>query len=626
MQKILSLLLLLFCGNNILQAQNNCNCNQITQQQVDELRSNYDSASIYQIISKLYQGNDKNCLVIAYNIEINYLLPKKKFDKALEIIQKQEKLINSLSCKKELITYSYLNYSNYYKLSQDYEGLSKYAFKALETAEANNDKKKEFKAITFIVFLNTRQNQHEKNWDYIKRAEKIILNLDEDYSFAVNYSWLAFEYEQKYSTTGRRTLMDSAVMYAKKAQSAAFKRNDYVEIIRCFRVFESYAASKEDYRKAILYSDSAIYFSKKVKTPNNPSALYLSKALDYQDLKEFNEAQKWVDTSIYYAEKFEGRTPATLVLYAQAAKLFEAAGNLPRTISTLKLYTKLKDSVFQQQRLEKINELEQKYQKSKNEKTIKELAQQKSIYLLLALAGLLGVAAIAFFLRQQSLKHKKNILETEQRLNRARMNPHFFFNALTTLQKFALRDNDGQAMASNLSKFSNIMRETLESTYKEYVTIEQEIDFLNEYLEVQKIRFPQTFSYEVVADKELEIDELQIPAMIIQPFVENSIEHGFVGVDYAGKIAVHFAKDNKELLIQITDNGKGLNTTAKENNEHISRASQIIKDRIYLLNIKLKTKAGFSIDNAQFTENNSTGNGVIVKIHLPLLYKNQTNT
>ena len=87
-----------------------------------------------------------------------------------------------------------------------------------------------------------------------------------------------------------------------------------------------------------------------------------------------------------------------------------------------------------------------------------------------------------------------------------------------------------------------------------------------------------------------------------------------------------FSRHNKELLIQITDNGKGLNTTAKENNEHISRASQIIKDRIYLLNIKLKTKAGFSIDNAQFTENNSTGNGVIVKIHLPLLYKNQTNT
>jgi LytS/YehU family sensor histidine kinase len=239
------------------------------------------------------------------------------------------------------------------------------------------------------------------------------------------------------------------------------------------------------------------------------------------------------------------------------------------------------------------------------------------LYLFLAVTGLLAALAISFFLRQQALKHKKNILETEQRLNRARMNPHFFFNALTTLQKFALRENDGQAMASNLSKFSNIMRETLESTYKEYVTIEQEMEFLNEYLEVQKIRFPQTFTYEVNADKNLDIDELQIPAMIIQPFVENSIEHGFVGVDYPGKVNVNFTSENKELLIQITDNGKGLNTAVKENNEHISRASQIIKDRIYLLNIKLKTKAGFSIDN------NSSGNGVIVRIHLPLLYREQ---
>ena len=205
------------------------------------------------------------------------------------------------------------------------------------------------------------------------------------------------------------------------------------------------------------------------------------------------------------------------------------------------------------------------------------------------------------------------------------MNPHFFFNALTALQKFALKENDGQAMASNLSKFSNIMRETLESTYKEYVTIEQEMEFLNEYLEVQKIRFPQSFSYSVTADTELEVDDTLIPAMIIQPFVENSIEHGFIGIDYPGNISIHFSNEKKEIKIEIKDNGKGLSTTAKESlpagetgNEHISRASQIIKDRIYLLNIKLKTKAGFSIDN------NSTGQGVLVKINLPLLHKSKT--
>jgi LytS/YehU family sensor histidine kinase len=163
------------------------------------------------------------------------------------------------------------------------------------------------------------------------------------------------------------------------------------------------------------------------------------------------------------------------------------------------------------------------------------------------------------------------------------------------------------------------MRETLESTYKEYITIEQEIDFLNEYLEVQKIRFPQKFQYSIFADDSIEINELLIPSMIIQPFVENSIEHGFVGIDYVGELSVHFIQTKDEICIEIKDNGVGLQNVLKENNQHISRASQIIKDRIYLLNIKLKTKAGFSIDNV--TEKN----GVIVKIHLPLIYKTDTN-
>ncbi|MBL0358646.1 MAG: histidine kinase [Chitinophagaceae bacterium] len=188
-------------------------------------------------------------------------------------------------------------------------------------------------------------------------------------------------------------------------------------------------------------------------------------------------------------------------------------------------------------------------------------------------------------------------MEAEQRLNRARMNPHFFFNALSSLQSFALQENDGKALAINLSRFSHIMRETLESTYKEYVTIEQEASFLNKYLELQKMRFPLKFSYEITIDDTLEADEMVIPSMIVQPFAENSIEHGFSGIAYAGQISVDFKKLAGWLQIRIVDNGKGLATAPKEENEHISRASQIIKDRIYLLNSKLKTTAAFTIEN-----------------------------
>ena len=196
------------------------------------------------------------------------------------------------------------------------------------------------------------------------------------------------------------------------------------------------------------------------------------------------------------------------------------------------------------------------------------------------------------------------------------MNPHFFFNALTALQSYALLENDGKQLASNLSKFSHIMRETLESSYKDYVTIEQEVDFLREYLELQKMRFPAKFSYHLDLVKDIETDEIMIPSMIIQPFVENSIEHGFSGIAYTGALKVLFDEINDEIIITIIDNGKGLTAAPTENNEHISRASQIIKDRIYLLNIKLKTKASFSINN------NPDEKGVIVKIYLPKIYKN----
>ena len=76
--------------------------------------------------------------------------------------------------------------------------------------------------------------------------------------------------------------------------------------------------------------------------------------------------------------------------------------------------------------------------------------------------------------------------------------------------------------------------------------------------------------------------------MIIQPFVENSVEHGFSGIDYTGNIRVYFSKQGKELRILIEDNGKGLITGNQDKEGHVSRASQIIRDRIYLLNIKLK--------------------------------------
>lgn len=203
-------------------------------------------------------------------------------------------------------------------------------------------------------------------------------------------------------------------------------------------------------------------------------------------------------------------------------------------------------------------------------------------------------------------------METEQRLNRARINPHFFFNALASLQNVSSEEKSVKTTVF-ISRFAKIMRQSLESTYQELVIIEAEIDFITHYLELQKLRFPDKFDFQFHVDDTLEINELRIPGMIIQPFVENSIEHGFKNISYKGMITISFCDDKNNINIIILDNGAGKNLESKEK-EHKSRAMQIIKDRLYLFNKQNNSNASYQVEDV-------TGDGGFkIIVSLPKIY------
>ena len=148
-------------------------------------------------------------------------------------------------------------------------------------------------------------------------------------------------------------------------------------------------------------------------------------------------------------------------------------------------------------------------------------------------------------------------------------------------------------------------------------TIEQEVDYLHNYLDIQKLRFPNKFEYSINIDDAIEPNETYIPAMIIQPFIENSIEHGFDMNTNNGKIEIVITEENKNLTVELTDNGSGF-TTDKKAKEYPSRATQIIKDRLLLLNKKHKSNATFEIKKG--IENK----GTCVRIILPLIHTNES--
>ena len=545
------------------------------------------------------------------------LSKKNKLDSAEYYFAKAEKIYLTQNPPDSLKVNLYGDYSHLYYLKADFGKAQEYCLKMLNAAESSGDFFKLALANTMVAQLFYEIKQASKSILYTRNAVNLLPKVTNPsqknhliYTIASRYLW-------HYQVTKINSNLDTSELFCKQLLLLAKQQNDKLYMARAFQSLQSVAFEKGNLIQSLHLLDSAIKYT---ETTNyyDLRLIYFDKADILVELHQYEAAQKCADSVLNYDKIVENNN--IVDAYSLLSKIKEGKGDYKKALAYKVLEKNLNDSLTNIERTANVAELEEKYNQAKNEKTIVDLAKQKQLYFSLAIAALLLTVIIALFLRQQSLKNKKNILEAEQRLNRARMNPHFLFNALTSLQKIALTENDKNKWVSSLSKFSNIMRATLESTYKEYITIEQEIEFLFEYFEVQTNRFTNGLLYEVIAEDTVEVNELFIPPMLIQPFVENSIEHGLNNIDYAASIQVDFTIVSNELLITIKDNGKGLETAnTKTNTTHISRANQIIQERIYLLNLKQKSKARFLV------EEDNEQKGVIVKLYLPLLYKEQIN-
>ncbi len=176
---------------------------------------------------------------------------------------------------------------------------------------------------------------------------------------------------------------------------------------------------------------------------------------------------------------------------------------------------------------------------------------------------------------------------------KSQMNPHFFYNALNTIQAYIFTND--KAKASNyLSKFSKLTRIVLEMSEKENVTLHEEMDAIKLYLDLEKMRFSDSFTYEIVLKNDLDPDMLEFPPMLLQPYIENSIKHGLLHKKGDKKVSIFFEKKGELLLVSIEDNGIGrkrsieLNTI--KNNKHKPFSTAANEKRLEILNKGRKEK------------------------------------
>uniref|UniRef100_UPI003D6BC9C9 sensor histidine kinase n=1 Tax=Kordia sp. TaxID=1965332 RepID=UPI003D6BC9C9 len=215
--------------------------------------------------------------------------------------------------------------------------------------------------------------------------------------------------------------------------------------------------------------------------------------------------------------------------------------------------------------------------------------------------------------RLRHVKAKNKNILTEQKLLRSQMTPHFIFNALSVLQGIILNKEQKKSL-SYLSKFSKLLRITLENSRDKMVSLDQELIAVENYLALQNIESNDSYKYSISVDDAIDKSLFEVPPMLIQPFIENAIEHGFNTQSTDRNIAIVLKYTNEELICTITDNGIGIDAkkqTSKKQKK--SLATIITSERLRILSEDSKTKGMLTVEDRQKYDEH----GTIVTLVMP---------
>ena len=273
-----------------------------------------------------------------------------------------------------------------------------------------------------------------------------------------------------------------------------------------------------------------------------------------------------------------------------------------------------------------------KYDIKSNTITINFLVQApfwKTIWFYVLMAAVIITAiTILFNWRNKKTKHRleeknnfqKQFAVLEQQALQSQMNPHFIFNCLNSIQQYILT-NDKEKANQYLTDFAALIRQTLDISSQKTITVAEEASYLKKYLDMERMRFGDTFKYSIYVAGEVKADYVQIPALLLQPYVENSLRHGIrYKTEGGGKIEISFSLKQDNLHCIIKDNGVGRDKAAEfKSRQHIeyqSKGMSLTGKRIELLNTINERKIIVTVTDL-LKENNSAA-GTLVEINIPV--------
>jgi hypothetical protein len=218
--------------------------------------------------------------------------------------------------------------------------------------------------------------------------------------------------------------------------------------------------------------------------------------------------------------------------------------------------------------------------------------------------------------KQNKIEHQ--FMELEQKALQAQMNPHFIFNCLNSIQRYMLTDNK---LAANeyLTGFASLIRQTLDNSEKKTITVAEEIFYLKKYLEMEKMRFEDDFIYSISGDPSMKVDFIEMPALLLQPYVENCLRHGIrYKENGVGRVEIYYSIKEGKLCWYIRDNGIGRKKAAElkslQHIEYQSKGMSLTEKRVMLLNKIKNDKITIEVIDLMTSGDVPCGTEVVIKI------------
>ena len=328
---------------------------------------------------------------------------------------------------------------------------------------------------------------------------------------------------------------------------------------------------------------------------------------------------------------------------AEQADAWESISNVYKTQKKFNLaleayqkYTEIKDSIYNDEKMEEITRKGMQYDFDKKEALTKadndkkhalavaEINKQKVIRNASIVAGsilvLAAMASIIFYKRRKDAIEKKKeaefnvqVADTEMKALRAQMNPHFIYNSLNSINDY-IDKHDTDKATLYTTKFAKLMRMILENSEQKEIPIADDLKALELYMQLEALRMNNKFNYEIKVDDEIDQENTLIPPLILQPFVENSIWHGLAKKQGEGKILIHIQKQGDMINCIVEDNGIGIHESAKSKTEQDilhkkSLGMKITNARIDIINKLKKSNAAITMSDH--------GRGTKIEVKLP---------